>query len=230
MKWFALFHAFGYSKVDFSIKKQEEWMNNFLMYPVSKRETTSIRETRLMLRVCPHCPHKASTAQLLLKHTLINPGSDWSIFTFLIYENRDQQGLWSIWFTHVSPGLYNPWLGKAACCSQGRGWGKIPPSSSSLRGMGTFRGAHQPGLGMAFTSWTHHCLLWVLCLACSVNNTAFELHFGGLHCATHSAWHQQFLKHITDGHTCRQFSSSCAHTKSESQFILGLLWSFCVQA
>lgn len=103
-----------------------------------------------MLRVCPHCPHKASTAQLLLKYTLINSGSDWSVFTFLIYENRGQQGLWSLWFSHVSPGLYNSWLGKAACCSQGSGWGKnplLPPHSSSLRGMWTFSGPHHWGWG-----------------------------------------------------------------------------------
>lgn len=147
-------------------------MNNFLMYPASKRETTtSIRQTRLMLRVCPRCPHKASTAWLLLKHTLINWGNGWSIFTFLIYENRDQQGLWSRWFSHVSPGLYNSWLEKAACCSQGRGQGKSPsshPVSSSLRGMWIFSGPHHTGLEMAFASWIHRCLMWVLCLACSV--------------------------------------------------------------
>lgn len=107
--------------------------------------------------MCPCCPHEALRAQHLLKHTLINPGRDWSIFTVLIYENTDQQGLWSIWFSHVSPGLYNSWLGKAACCSQGRGWGKSPsfhPHSSSLN----LHGPHHPGLEVAFTSWVHPCL------------------------------------------------------------------------
>lgn len=52
-------------------------MSNFLMYPVSKRETnTSIKQTRLMLGVRPRCPHKALTARLLLKYTLINPGNN----------------------------------------------------------------------------------------------------------------------------------------------------------
>lgn len=135
-----------------------------------------------MLRVCPHCPHKASTAWLLLRYTPIKPGNGWSIFTFLIYESRDQQGLWSIWFSRVSPALHNSWLGKAACCTQG--WGKTPPShplSSSLRVMWIFSGPHHPGLEMAFTSWTHCCLMWVLCLTCFVKNTAFELHFDDLH-------------------------------------------------
>lgn len=141
-------------------------MSNFLMYPVSKKETTtSIRETRLMLRVCPRCPHKASTAQLLLKYSLINPGSAWSVFTFLIYENGDQQGLWSLWFSRVSPGLYNSWLGKAACCSQGRGQGKTPSfhfHSSSLRGMWTFSGPHYSGnLHPGSTVVSCGCCVWL---------------------------------------------------------------------
>lgn len=136
-----------------------------------------------MLGVCPHCPHKASTAQLLLKYSLINPGSDWSVFTFLIYENRDQQGLWSLWFSHVSPGLYNSWLGKAACCSQGRGWGKTPsfhPHSSSLRGMWTLSGPQHPGhLHPGFTLVSCGCCVWL-----ALWKKAFELHFDDLHGTT----------------------------------------------
>jgi len=52
-------------------------MSNFLMYPVSRIKTnTSIRQTRLMLGVRPRCLHNASTARLLLKYTLINPGNN----------------------------------------------------------------------------------------------------------------------------------------------------------